>query len=99
MVKVYSTATEECVHVLQGHTNLVTGIALNPTNHLQVYSCSVDGTIKLWDFTDSILIKTFKVGYKLLALYTSKAHKGCVFIIIPKENDEALGNYKKKSKL
>ncbi|XP_033899600.3 WD repeat-containing protein 75-like [Acipenser ruthenus] len=93
MVKVYSTATEECVHVLQGHTNLVTGIALNPTNHLQVYSCSMDGTIKLWDFTDNILIKTFTVGYKLLALYTSKAHEGCVFVIIPKENDEALDSF------
>ncbi|MGH0116209.1 UNVERIFIED_CONTAM: hypothetical protein FKN15_000136 [Acipenser sinensis] len=93
MVKVYSTATEECVHVLQGHTNLVTGITLNPTNHLQVYSCSMDGTIKLWDFTDNILIKTFTVGYKLLALYTSKAHEGCVFVIIPKENDEAFDSF------
>lgn len=35
-VKVYSTATEECIHILQGHTNLVTGIQLNPQNHLQV---------------------------------------------------------------
>uniref|UniRef100_A0A9L0K771 WD repeat domain 75 n=1 Tax=Equus asinus TaxID=9793 RepID=A0A9L0K771_EQUAS len=34
-VKVYSTATEECVHILQGHRNLVTGIQLNPNNHLQ----------------------------------------------------------------
>uniref|UniRef100_A0A2K5DIM6 WD repeat domain 75 n=1 Tax=Aotus nancymaae TaxID=37293 RepID=A0A2K5DIM6_AOTNA len=35
-VKVYSTATEECVHILHGHRNLVTGIQLNPNNHLQV---------------------------------------------------------------
>uniref|UniRef100_A0A8C9JMA3 WD repeat domain 75 n=1 Tax=Panthera tigris altaica TaxID=74533 RepID=A0A8C9JMA3_PANTA len=35
-VKVHSTATEECVHILQGHRNLVTGIQLNPNNHLQI---------------------------------------------------------------
>ena len=56
-IKVYSTATEECVHILEGHRNLVTGIQLNPNNHLQLYSCSVDGTIKLWDYIDGILIK------------------------------------------
>uniref|UniRef100_A0A8C1JHQ7 WD repeat domain 75 n=1 Tax=Cyprinus carpio TaxID=7962 RepID=A0A8C1JHQ7_CYPCA len=57
LVKVYSTRTEEWLHSLQGHTNQVTGITLNPANHLQVYSCSVDGTVKLWDFIDGILIK------------------------------------------
>ncbi|TNN48135.1 WD repeat-containing protein 75 [Liparis tanakae] len=57
-VKVFSTSTEECVHDLRGHTDLVTGVLLRPTNHLQVYSCSLDGTVRLWDFTDGILIKS-----------------------------------------
>ncbi|XP_049989919.1 WD repeat-containing protein 75-like, partial [Alexandromys fortis] len=35
-IKVYSSTTEECVHVLHGHKNLVSGILLNPNNHLQV---------------------------------------------------------------
>ncbi|XP_067405145.1 WD repeat-containing protein 75 isoform X2 [Emydura macquarii macquarii] len=91
-VKVYSTATEECVHILQGHTNLVTGIQLNPQNHMQLYSCSLDGTIKLWDFTDGILIKTFVVGYKLFAFYTLAGSEDSVFIIIPKKNKEASGS-------
>uniref|UniRef100_A0A4W5RH46 WD repeat domain 75 n=1 Tax=Hucho hucho TaxID=62062 RepID=A0A4W5RH46_9TELE len=56
-VNVYSTSTEEFVHDLQGHTDLVTGVVLNPSNHLQVYSCSADGTVRLWDFMDGILIK------------------------------------------
>uniref|UniRef100_A0A8C2AGS6 WD repeat domain 75 n=1 Tax=Cyprinus carpio TaxID=7962 RepID=A0A8C2AGS6_CYPCA len=69
LVKVYSTRTEEWLHSLQGHTNQVTGITLNPANHLQVYSCSVDGTVKLWDFIDGILIKTFVIGCPLFAIY------------------------------
>uniref|UniRef100_A0AAY4EGS2 WD repeat-containing protein 75 second beta-propeller domain-containing protein n=1 Tax=Denticeps clupeoides TaxID=299321 RepID=A0AAY4EGS2_9TELE len=65
LVKVFSTSTEEWVHVLQGHTNVVTGITLNPANQLQVYSSSADGTVRLWDFTDGILIKTFVIGYPI----------------------------------
>ncbi|KAL2081378.1 hypothetical protein ACEWY4_023231 [Coilia grayii] len=83
LVKVYSTKTEELVRVLEGHTNQVTGIALNPANHLQAYSCSADGTIMLWDFTDGILIKTFVVSYPILSLYVSQKHKGVIFAIIP----------------
>ncbi|XP_072435122.1 WD repeat-containing protein 75 isoform X1 [Chiloscyllium punctatum] len=92
-VKVYSTATEECVRVLQGHKNLVTGIQLNPRNHLQLYSTSLDGTIRLWDFTDGILMKTFVVDFKLLALYTSAADEKSIFAIVPKDNNEISGNF------
>ncbi|XP_026073397.1 WD repeat-containing protein 75 [Carassius auratus] len=81
-VKVYSTRTEEWLHSLQGHTNQVTGIALNPANHLQVYSCSADGTVKLWDFIDGILIKTFIIGHPLFAIYVSEKHEGIVFLHI-----------------
>ncbi|CAI9575733.1 unnamed protein product, partial [Staurois parvus] len=69
-IKVFSTSTQECIHVLQGHTALVTGIELNPKNHLQLYSCSLDGTIKLWDFMDGILIKNYLIDVKLFGFYT-----------------------------
>uniref|UniRef100_A0A672QVC1 WD repeat-containing protein 75-like n=1 Tax=Sinocyclocheilus grahami TaxID=75366 RepID=A0A672QVC1_SINGR len=86
-VKVYSTRTEEWLHSLQGHTNQVTGIALNRANHLQVYSCSADGTVKLWDFIDGILIKTFIIGYPLFAIYVSEKHDGIVFLHIAMDTD------------
>nr|XP_056717456.1 WD repeat-containing protein 75 [Euleptes europaea] len=92
-IKVYSTATEECLHVLQGHSNLVTGVQLNPQNHLQLYSWSLDGTIKLWDFLDGILIKTFVVGHKLFAFYAVASFEGSAFVIVPKDNDERLGSF------
>ncbi|XP_043105326.1 WD repeat-containing protein 75 [Puntigrus tetrazona] len=87
LVKVYSTRTEEWLHSLQGHTNQVTGISLNPANHLQVYSCSVDGTVKLWDFIDGILIKTFIVGSPLLAIYLSEKHEGVLFLHVSLASD------------
>ncbi|XP_077473956.1 WD repeat-containing protein 75 [Stigmatopora argus] len=82
-VKLYSTTTEECIQELRGHTDLVTGVLLNPSNHLQAYSSSLDGTVKLWDFTDGILIKSYVVGHPIYAIYASANHKGAIFIVTP----------------
>lgn len=35
-VKMYSVATEETLRLMGGHADLVTGIQLNPHNHMQV---------------------------------------------------------------
>ncbi|XP_068184819.1 WD repeat-containing protein 75 [Antennarius striatus] len=87
-VKVFSTSTEECIHDLHGHTDLVTGVLLKPSNHLQAYTCSVDGTIRLWDFTDGILIKTFVIGHPIYSIYASSRHGGVIFIIASKPGDK-----------
>ncbi|KAG9047512.1 hypothetical protein FS837_002097 [Tulasnella sp. UAMH 9824] len=44
------------------HTDLVTSLLLNPTNPLQLYSASLDGTIKVWDWLEGTLLKTFDFG-------------------------------------
>ncbi|TKC37292.1 hypothetical protein EI555_000073, partial [Monodon monoceros] len=46
---------EECVHILHRHN----WIPAQPNNHLQLYTCSFDFKIKLWDYIDNILINTF----------------------------------------
>ncbi|KAF3842666.1 hypothetical protein F7725_001515, partial [Dissostichus mawsoni] len=80
-VKVFSTSTEECVHDLRGHTDAVTGVLLKPSNHLQVYSCSADGTVRLWDFTEGIHIKTYVIGYPVYSIYASAHHEGVIFVV------------------
>ncbi|XP_015257838.1 PREDICTED: WD repeat-containing protein 75 [Cyprinodon variegatus] len=84
-VKVFSILTEECVQELRGHTDLVTGLLPRASNHLQIYSCSVDGTIRLWDFTDGVLIKTFAVGYPIYSFYGSSSHQEVLFIVTPSQ--------------
>ncbi|XP_005145647.2 WD repeat-containing protein 75 isoform X1 [Melopsittacus undulatus] len=86
-VKMYSVATEETLRLMGGHADLVTGIQLNPHNHMQLYSSSLDGSIKLWDFMDGIPIKTFSVGSKLLALYALASSEDSVFVIVPKSGE------------
>ncbi|XP_067116688.1 WD repeat-containing protein 75 isoform X1 [Osmerus mordax] len=87
-VKVFSASTAECIHDLQGHSNLVTGVVLNPLNHLQMYSCSEDGIVNLWDFSDGILIKTFVIGYPIYSLHVSEYHSGVVFAVLPMANSK-----------
>ncbi|XP_041663173.1 WD repeat-containing protein 75 isoform X2 [Cheilinus undulatus] len=87
-VKVFSTSTEECIHDLRGHTDLVTGVLLKPSNHLQVFSCSADGTVRLWDFTDGILIKTYVIGYPIHSIYASAHHEGVIFVVTPIRGDK-----------
>ncbi|XP_060909900.1 WD repeat-containing protein 75 isoform X1 [Labrus mixtus] len=87
-VKVFSSSTEECIHDLRGHTDLVTGVLLKPSNHLQVYSCSADGTVRLWDFTDGILIKTYVIGYPIYSIHASAKHEGVIFVVTATVSDK-----------
>lgn len=52
VVKTLSTSAAQ-----GGHRHTVTALSLNPKNPLQLYSASLDGTIKLWDYNDNILLK------------------------------------------
>ncbi|KAI8985848.1 WD40-repeat-containing domain protein [Pilobolus umbonatus] len=66
-INVYSVATGAVVKVLSqsvdkgSHKDTITRVLLNPKNSLQLYSASLDGTIKLWDYSDDILLKTYNV--------------------------------------
>ena len=40
----YAAGTCEVVRVLKGHGGIVTAMALNPRNHLQLFTASTDGT-------------------------------------------------------
>eukprot|EP00123_Amoebidium_parasiticum_P010104 comp19891_c0_seq1/m.24091 comp19891_c0_seq1/g.24091 ORF comp19891_c0_seq1/g.24091 comp19891_c0_seq1/m.24091 type:complete len:873 (-) comp19891_c0_seq1:315-2933(-) len=73
-VRVHSRATGECVRKLLGHTATVTGVALNPANSLQVYSFGVDGTVRLWDYVDGILLRTLEVGLSIQYLSVLPQH-------------------------
>ncbi|KAI8137418.1 WD40-repeat-containing domain protein [Fennellomyces sp. T-0311] len=67
-IKIYSVATGAALKVLSktgsigGHTKAVTNVALNPKNAMQLYSSSLDGSLKLWDYNDDVLLKTLHVG-------------------------------------
>lgn len=87
-VKIFSMATGAVVKVLSqspamgGHSSKITRVILNPKNHLQLYTASLDGTIKLWDYNDDILLKTYNVNAPIQHMVMSAKTPGHAYIVV-----------------
>ncbi|KAL1411238.1 NET1-associated nuclear protein 1 [Vanrija albida] len=44
-----------------GHRKPITALILHPTNHLQLITASLDGTIKIWDWVEGRHIRTIRL--------------------------------------
>ncbi|KAK7110343.1 WD repeat-containing protein 75-like [Littorina saxatilis] len=58
VVKVFNTTNGQCAQQLRGHRDAVTGLAINPVNKLQLFSCGLDGVVNRWDYSDGVLLKS-----------------------------------------
>uniref|UniRef100_A0A8C5X7Y9 WD repeat domain 75 n=1 Tax=Malurus cyaneus samueli TaxID=2593467 RepID=A0A8C5X7Y9_9PASS len=63
-VKVYSVSTEETLRLMGGHADLVTGIQLNPHNHMQV-----SGAEAGWGLIRASKGYAFSLGFCLLCYF------------------------------
>jgi len=91
-IRILSVETGQVVRVLSssaeegGHTDTVTSVMINPKNLLQLYSASLDGTIKLWDFNDAVLLKTYEVGVPITHMIMHERIPGCVYLTTKKKS-------------
>ena len=60
-VRVYSARSGDHVATLRGHADAVTAVAVDPSNARQLYSASLDGTVKLWRLDDGACARTIAV--------------------------------------
>ncbi|KAI8093755.1 WD40-repeat-containing domain protein [Halteromyces radiatus] len=87
-IKIFSIATGAAVKVLSrssgegSHRDKVTAVFLNPKNPLQLFSASLDGTIKLWDYNDEVLLKTFHVGLPITHFLLSPTDPEQVYLLV-----------------
>lgn len=96
-VLIVSRATNQVVATLSGessrpgqrHTAPITGMLLSPFNPLQLLTCSLDGTIKTWDYLDSELHDDMHVGYAVCAMAAHAHWKHRLFVAVSKDGDEA----------
>eukprot|EP00468_Gymnochlora_sp_CCMP2014_P013311 CAMPEP_0167764972 /NCGR_PEP_ID=MMETSP0110_2-20121227/14390_1 /TAXON_ID=629695 /ORGANISM="Gymnochlora sp., Strain CCMP2014" /LENGTH=128 /DNA_ID=CAMNT_0007652557 /DNA_START=33 /DNA_END=419 /DNA_ORIENTATION=- len=54
--------SDEPLGILRGHTDVVTSLCANPNNRYQVVTSSLDGTIRLWDFTEMSCVGTWTLS-------------------------------------
>ncbi|PWN33181.1 WD40 repeat-like protein [Meira miltonrushii] len=76
------------------HTATITGLAINPANAAQLISCSLDGTIKVWDFFDGNLMNTISLALPITHMATHDSLKNEVIVAARKPRGEGEKNGK-----
>lgn len=61
---------------------------IHPHNPLQMITASLDGTIKVWDYLDAVILKNIDVGYPITHLAAHPTIKDYLFVAVskPKHN-------------
>ncbi|KAH7927287.1 WD40 repeat-like protein [Leucogyrophana mollusca] len=65
-IKIHSTASGKVLSTLpgsqdQGHSDVITSAILSAKNAFQLITASLDGTIKIWDFLEGVLLYTLSI--------------------------------------
>ncbi|CAO3571143.1 unnamed protein product [Mortierella alpina] len=98
-IRILSVETGQVVRILSnsieegGHSDTVTSVMLNPKNSLQLYSGSLNGAIKLWDFNDAILLKTFEVGVPITHMVMHENIPNDVYLTTTKKSTKRFHQY------
>jgi len=79
-IRVLSTATGRPVATLHGHEEEVTVVVRNDNDSSQVFSASLDGTVRCWNTTTGACLRKWDVGFPILHLCTSKGIKGRLIV-------------------
>jgi hypothetical protein len=66
-IRLWHLDTRSCSCTLEGHTDSVTGLALTPDGSY-VVSCSLDGTVRVWDIRSGVCLATARVGEPVSSL-------------------------------
>lgn len=72
----------------------LTGLLLHPRNPLQLLTSSLDGTVRIWDFLDAVLIKTIDVAFPITQLACHASVEDHVFVAIRKPKATQSGKKK-----
>ncbi|CAO1631778.1 unnamed protein product [Sympodiomycopsis kandeliae] len=104
-IKIHSRATGQVVSTLSAsdsslptseardriHTAAITGLIIHPHNPLQLITSSLDGTVKIWDYLDAVLLKSIDVGYPVTHLAAHSTIKGSIFVAARKPKATTAG--------
>lgn len=79
-----TTLDTESDRLAKSSAATVTGILIHPANPMQLLTSSMDGTIRVWDFLDAILLRTIDVGFPITHLTAHRSNKDGVYVAIRK---------------
>ncbi|KAH7886105.1 WD40-repeat-containing domain protein [Phlebopus sp. FC_14] len=84
-IKIHSTRSGKVVSTLpqsqdQGHTGIITSATLSAQNPFQLITASLDGTIKIWDFLEGVLLRTIDIDQSIHHICTHEKVRDHVFV-------------------
>jgi NET1-associated nuclear protein 1 (U3 small nucleolar RNA-associated protein 17) len=88
-IKIHSTASGKVVSTLpgpqdDGHQDIITSAILSAHNSFQLITASLDGTIKVWDFLEGILLHTINLEQPIHHVCGHEKIKDYVFVATAK---------------
>lgn len=96
-IKIYSTTSGKIVSTLpgsldEGHTDTITSAVLSPQNAFQLITASLDGTIKIWDFLEGVLLRTIGLDQPIHHVCTHEKIKDHLFVAAVKNKKSSQGS-------
>ncbi|KAG1864735.1 WD40-repeat-containing domain protein [Suillus subalutaceus] len=88
-IKIHSTSSGKVVSTLprpqdDGHQDIITSAILSAHNSFQLITASLDGTIKVWDFLEGILLHTINLEQPIHHVCGHEKIKDYVFVATAK---------------
>ncbi|KAL4070635.1 WD40 repeat-like protein [Scleroderma citrinum] len=93
-IKIHSTSSGKVVSTLprpqdEGHTDVITSAILSAQNSFQLITGSLDGTIKIWDFLEGVLLRTIDLDQPIHHICTHEKTNAHVFVAAAKHKIKA----------
>ncbi|PWZ02450.1 hypothetical protein BCV70DRAFT_196692 [Testicularia cyperi] len=95
-IRIYSRTTGQVVSTLStgrgAHFAPITAIMINPANPLQLLTASLDGHVKVWDFLDGVLLRSFDLRFPITGMAAHASLPNFVFLALKKPRHRDLDN-------
>ncbi|GFS49839.1 WD repeat-containing protein 75 [Nephila pilipes] len=87
-VKVYVIQSGECIHNLRYHKTQVISLQENKGNCLQFYSCSEDGIVVRWDYSEGKRLQVYNLHMPVTCFYIPSISDSWFVIKQPENRDQ-----------
>ncbi|KAG2076892.1 WD40 repeat-like protein [Suillus decipiens] len=96
-IKIHSTSSGKVISTLpgpqdDGHQDIITSAILSAHNAFQLITVSLDGTIKVWDFLEGILLHTINLEQPIHHVCGHEKIKDYVFVATAKAKKKGSGD-------
>ncbi|KAJ1301607.1 hypothetical protein OPQ81_008855 [Rhizoctonia solani] len=80
-LQIYSTATGRLISTIPAHSDTITALLLNPHDPNQLFSASLDGTLKRWDTQHGALLETLRIDQPVTHIATHSSLVDELFVV------------------